>query len=295
MTPAQAILLGAAISAIVILAALFLLRRPIVKAIEDGRLFGIDIGPKGARLLVGPAVHDEPPPSAPGPTPLVAKSDDIPDPKLVRFVPPFPPGKFRIVPLPRPEPPPFFNWRYVPTGKIVIYDIPFFLLPVGDPLGNLMGHLVMTAQPSQLNEADIKQVDMQATRAVAVHFLISAGHGWRSHEGVDFLYKRVGHIDFGFRDGSSQRCDLVLGRNLREWAFGNSTNLVTEIDLAAAKPAWLSHDSTKRFDFLTVAIDGGPRDLVAITLVGKFEHDHPGKVISTPAAIISAATVERDA
>ena len=51
----------------------------------------------------------------------------------------------------------------------------------------------------------------------------------------------------------------------------------------------------RRVPLLTIAVEGGPKDLASITLVAKFEHDHPGKVISTPAVIVSAATIERQA
>ena len=293
MTTAQAILIGAGITTVAMLVVVILVRRPIVRAIESGRFFGIDIGLRGAKLLVGPSVTEEPPPEARESGVEPSPREETPDPKLVRFIPPLPPGRFRIAPLPRPVPPPFYNWPYAPTGKLVIYDIPFFLLPVGDDLGNLKGHLVLTAQPSNENAPDLKEIRVQVDRVRAVHILISAGHGWRSHEGVDFLYKRIGYLDFHFAEGTSQREPLVLGKNLREWAFGNNPNLVTELDTSAAKPAWLSHDSTKRIDLLSIPIEQSPRDLQRIEVVGKFEHDHPGKSISTPATIISAITLER--
>lgn len=293
MNTTQAIMLGAGITTVAILIVVILFRRSIVSAIESGRFFGIDIGLRGAKLLVGPSVTDVPSPEVPETEIVPTPPDETPDPKLVRFIPPLPPGKFRIAPLPRPTPPPFYNWPYAPTGKFVIYDIPFFLLPVGDDLGNLKGHLVLTVQPSNENIPDVKEIRVQIDNVIVVHILISAGHGWRSHKGVDFLHRRIGYVDLHFADGMSQREPLILGKNLREWAFGNSPNLVTELDMNAARPAWLSHDSTKRIDLLSIPIGGGAKDIHRIELVGKFEVDHPGKSFSTPATIISAVTLER--
>jgi len=215
------------------------------------------------------------------------------DPKLVRFIPPLHPTQFKILNLPRPEPPPFFRWPYAPTGKLPIYGIPFFLLPVTDPAGVPKGHLVVDVQPSQDNSPSTEIVEARVTQARRLHLLISAGHGWRMHEGVQFLNRRVGYLRLRFADGEEQRIDLVLGKHLREWAFGNNTNLVTELDLSLARPAWLSHNSTRRFDLLTLDINGGPRDLDAIDVTAQFEDDHLGKRLSTPAIIVSAITVER--
>jgi len=215
------------------------------------------------------------------------------DPKLVRFIPPLRPTQFKILNLARPDPPPFFHWPYAPTGKIPFYCIPFFLLPVTDPGGIPQGHLVVNVQPSQDNAPSTETIEAKVSSAQRVHILISAGHGWRMHEGVQFLHRRVGYIRLHFADGTEQRMDLILGRHLREWAFGNNTDLVTELDLSLAKPAWLSHNSTRRFDLLTLDIDGAPRFLESVEVTAEFEDNHTGKRISTPAIIVSAITVER--
>lgn len=215
------------------------------------------------------------------------------DPKLVRFIPPIPPTKFRTLNLPRPDPPPWFHWAYAPTGKIPFYGIPFFLLPVTTPAGDPKGHLVIDVQPSQDNHPSTQIVEADVPRARSVHLLISAGHGWRMHEGVQFLNKRIGYLMLRFSNGESQRVDLVLGRHLREWAFGNNTNLVTELDPDLSKPAWLSHNSICRFDLLTINVSNGPKDLHSIDVTAEFEDDHPDKKISTPSIIVSAITVER--
>lgn len=215
------------------------------------------------------------------------------DPKLVRFIPPLPPTKFKIVNLPRPEPPPWFNWPYAPTGKMLLYGIPFFLLPVTDQAGNPKGHLVIDVQPSKDNDPSTQIVEARVAGAKRVHFLISAGHGWRVHEGIQFLNRRIGYLKFRFINGEEQKVGLILGKHLREWAFGNSTNLVTEIDHNIVKPAWLSHNSTCRFDLLTIDIDNKPKDIESIEVTAVFEDKHPNRKISTPSIIVSAITIER--
>jgi hypothetical protein len=220
------------------------------------------------------------------------EADQI-DPKLVRFIPPLRPTQYRILGLPRPLGQKFYNYQFAPVGKVPIYGIPFHLIPVADADAAMRGHLVIDLQPTKTNEARNAQVEAEVRNAKVVHFLISAGHGWRMHEGVQFLNRRIGYLRFVFEVGPSQRFDLVLGKHLREWAFGNNTNLVTEIDLEFTRPAWLSHDSTKRIDILTVPLDSPPRNLILIEAVAEFEDDHAGLLIDTPAIIISAITVER--
>lgn len=245
---------------------------------------------------VAPA-PDEPPTEPPASVEEIAKEASVSpadvDPKLVRFIPPLPAGKFRTIGLPRPQPPPYFNYPFAPSGKLVLYGIPFFLLPIVDSLGAMRGHLVVDVQPSQANDPSASRMDAQVKEAKVAHFLISAGHGWRMHEGLQFLHKRVGFVRFHFSDAYEQRSDLILGKHLREWAFGNSTALVTELNLSIAKPAWLSHDSSKRFDLLSLELEQGHGDLSSIEVVAQFEDNHEGQEISTPSIIVSAVTIER--
>ncbi len=216
----------------------------------------------------------------------------IPDTKLVRFSPPFKPGRFSIVRIPESDPSQTYKFPLTPMGITVIYGIPFFLWPVADETQRISGHRVLTAQPSQLNSPSRKAVKAKANRIMKIHFLLSAGHGYREHEGVAFLNKRIGFLELEFASGDNQRIELVLGQNIREWAFGNSVNLVEEIDTEKARPAWLSHDSRYRFDLLSINVDNAPRALARIILTAHFEDDHIGKAISTPAVIISGITCE---
>lgn len=217
------------------------------------------------------------------------------DPKLVRFIPPLSPTQFKIINLPRDGHVGVFNWPYSPSGKIVPYGIPFYLVPMLDSANMMRGHLVIDLQPDEKNMPKSSNIEARAEDISFAYMLISAGHGHRMHEGIQFLHRRVGYVRFEFSDGSEQRTDFVLGQHLREWAFGNSPNSVTEIDLSWTKPAWLSHNSTRRFDMLTIPIDGAPRDLESIELAAQFEDDHPGISARTPSIIVSAITLGRAA
>lgn len=74
--------------------------------------------------------------------------------------------------------------------------------------------------------------------------------------------------------------------------FPVPAGLVTELDTDQAKPAWLSHDSRRRMDLMTVKVAGGPKTLKAIHIQAEFEGDLQGKSIDTPSIIISGITAE---
>lgn len=293
------IILGASIITIIVI--VLILRKPIAEAIRAGEPFKMDLSLRGAKLNVGSpktSAHPEQtasPPDSEQTEPANKSAEQASmhvDVKLVRFIPPLQRGRYRIVTLPLQEPPEYFNWPYSPTGLSVYYEIPFLLLPVFNSEGRSFGHAVLTVQPSEENVADVKTINAVESRITHVHFLISAGHGWREHNGLTFLHRRIGYLEISFSDGTSQRVNMILGRNIREWAFGNNPNLVTEIDLSLTRPAWHSHDSTKRFDLMSVQIENGPKDIQSIRVVGEFEDSHSGVWLRTPAIIVSAITCE---
>jgi hypothetical protein len=215
------------------------------------------------------------------------------DSKLIRFIPPLNPTQFKIIRIPDEHPSPYYNYQFAPMGMLILYNIPFFLLPVIDSRGASIGHQVIDLQPGILNEPRSWNFTEAINNVKAIHVLISSGHAWRMHEEVQFLYRRVGYIRLKFSDGTEQRTDLILGKHLREWAFGNNPNLVTEIDNDWLMPAWLSHDSTKRIDLLTIPISGPLKTLANIEIVADFEIAHPDKHFKSPSIIVSAITVER--
>jgi hypothetical protein len=84
---------------------------------------------------------------------------------------------------------------------------------------------------------------------------------------------------------------LVLGKNIREWAYGNQGNLVRVIDYDSAKPIWIAHDYSCLLDLMPVTVTEGPKTLITIRIVAEFEETYPG--ITKPATRISAVTCER--
>jgi hypothetical protein len=214
------------------------------------------------------------------------------DPKLSDLIPPLEPMRFKIVNLPDHPGTPFFNWLLTPIGLTMVYQTPFFLEPFFANDGTFLGHKVIDIQPAMGNVAQIAEVPLHVEGVSKLHFLLSAGHGRAEHEGVRFLGKRIGYIELEFADGTSQRENLILGKHLREWAYGNPGNLVREVDYTLTKPAWVSHNFTRRIDYMSIGIEGEPKELSFIRVVAKFEED-PKKPISTPAIIISAITCER--
>lgn len=215
------------------------------------------------------------------------------DPKLIYFTPPYQPSQYKIIDLPKQYPLKYYNWPYSPIGLSPFLGIPFFLAPVQDGDGKPAGHLVIDLQPLYGNQPKIETIQVRAENVERIHFLLSAGHGWRVHKDIQFLFKSIGIIRLEFADNTEQKINLVLGKNIREWAFGNSPHLVTEIDISLSKPAWLSHDGMRRIDMMSVDIDGGPKTIKTIRVEAKFDGDLQGKWVDTPSIIISAITLER--
>jgi hypothetical protein len=285
--PAKTWLLGGLFVLLFILLAIVVILAFVRPEALHGQRPEIAIAPEKTRTSSPEAVHD------------VARESGIQpelvDPTLIPFIPPLSAARFKTIELPRHEPPKFYQYPYAPTGLVVIYDIPFSLLPVHDAAGNPMGHLAVNLQPTPQNKPDSEVIPVDASNVCAVHFLIAAGHGWPQRGGVTLLYRRIGYIRMRFSDGGEQTVNLVLGRNIREWAFGNDPKLVTEIDTSQAKPAWLSHDSRRRIDLLSAQIEHGPKHINRIEIVAEFGEDHPDREVVLPAILVSAITLERQA
>ena len=212
------------------------------------------------------------------------------DPKLKSMIPPWS-TRYRMIEVP--DGSPLYRLHHALTGLVVVSQIPFYLRPEFDKDDKLLGHHAIVVQPGENNAERVEQIDYQVDGVSNIHFLIAAGHGWAEHAGVQFLDRNIGRIELVFDDKSTQPVNLVLGKNVREWAYGNSpTGLVREIDYLATKPAWLSYDDHYLLDILSVSIDNGPKDLVRIRVVAKFEED-PSKKIKLPSIIISGITCER--
>lgn len=293
MDPVLGILGGAAIIAAALFGVTLLFRDPIRKRIESGAHFETSISTREAKLILGASKEDRTAVSSLPSSEAASPKALLTDARLMHVVPPLGPTRFETVKLPRRKPPKFYNWSYAPTGLLIMEQIPFFLQPVGDEAGRLIGHQTIDLGPADDNTATIDEIPVGVKSVSTVHFLLSAGHGFASHEGVQFLGKRIGYLEFEFAGSITQRTDLILGKNIREWAFGNHPDLVRDVDYDLTKPAWVSHDNTRRIDRMSVPVDGGPRTLERIRVVAKFEDEHLEKRMLLPAVIISAITCER--
>jgi len=75
----------------------------------------------------------------------------------------------------------------------------------------------------------------------SVHLLINARGGWKSQPetGTWLEGSKIGGIDLVFAHRTSQSTDLILGRNIREWAIGNAPDrLVSKVTDSACHLAW---------------------------------------------------------
>jgi len=210
------------------------------------------------------------------------------DPRLRNLVPPLS-QRFRMVQLPPVQPPTVYGTPYAPVGLLMIDEIPFFLEPFFDPGGRLLGHRTITVQPGEHNAERIVVIPANIRSVAQLHCLLAAEHGWTERDGVQFVDKRIGYIELVFVDQSVQRVDLVLGRDIREWAFGNSPELVRDINQITTKPAWISHDTHYLIDVLSIPVRHKQPDLTSIRIIAKFQDD-PGTSILLPAILISAIT-----
>jgi hypothetical protein len=278
--------------AVVIIAMMF--RDSIRKRIESGASFESSFGPTGAKLLLGPSDKEAPAlPSAAQPQQV--SEPLLTDAKLIKLIPPLDPKRFKTITLPAHQPPPVYKLPDAPTGLFMLNQIPFFLQPVVDAARNLIGHQVIDIAPGHGNAATVEEVPANVQDVTAVHFLLSAGNGHVTWEGVQFLGKQIGHVELLFADNTTQRVNLLLGKHIREWAFENFPGLVRDIDPALTQPAWVSYDNAHRIDYMPVSVGGGPKTLKHIRVVAQFEDKHLEKPIALPAIIISAITCERKA
>ena len=223
--------------------------------------------------------------------PLAAPLSHPSDPRLKNLVSPIS-THFKILEVAGRKLQGLYKLSTAPTGLLMIDNVPFILAPAFDDKGILHGHFTIDVQPNEDNIEQVEEIHAEIEGISKVHFLISAGYGWPTREGVQFLDKPIGYIEFKFTDGTSQLTRLVLGKSIREWAFGNSPELVKDIDYMTTRPAWISHDNYHLFDIMSIEIDDAPKNLSTLRIVGKLGYD-PKKSLRMPATIISAITCER--
>ncbi len=293
METVYGILGGSVILALAVIIIVLIFKDPIRRRIESGSSFESSFGPRGARLVLGPSEASKEVASSTT-TQDSPSSGSLPiDAKLIHVVPPLEPDRFMTIELPHHQPPQFYHHSYAPTGLIIIHQVPFFLRPVVDEAEKPIGHQAIDIKPSGDNVAAIEEVPVHVQDVSLVHLLLSAGHGFASRDGVQLLGKRIGYFEFVFSDGTNSKTDLVLGKNIREWAFAKYADLVRQVDYNLTKPAWIAHDNAHRIDYMKVALPEAPKTLEVVRVVAKFEDEHPNKSLVHPAILISAITCER--
>lgn len=212
------------------------------------------------------------------------------DPKLSNLIPDLS-RKFKIVKLPVYQPNKIFGVWHAPLGLLLIHQVPFFFEPGFDTNNNITGHCTINLQPSKDNMEQVETIFAKINQVTKVHFMLAAGHGWTEQQGIQFLGKQIGCIELEFED-ENQTTKIILGQQIREWAFGNAPTLVRHISDKNTKPAWFSYDSHYLIDMFTVIVENGPKNLTGIKIIAKFEVTSE-KLTSYPAIIINAITCER--
>lgn len=137
-------------------------------------------------------------------------------------------------------------------------------------------------------------IDLQPSirRPIAAHFLVNAGGAQSSHRG-----RTLGRLRFRFTDDTSMTEELVLGKNIREWAIGNASPglLVTNVDpTSAVKIAWSGRNVSGNdaiMDCLTIFLQKGQRkpplhQIEVVRDVG------PGATRDNLGFFVSAITIE---
>lgn len=214
------------------------------------------------------------------------------DPRIENFLSKRFRGRFTMVPIPEVVPPKHFGVAHAPIGLFMVDEVPFLLKPAFSENNALLGHHVIDIQPSLDNIERVVEIPVRSGSTIKVYCLLSAGYGWAEREGVQFVNKRIGFIELVFDDKTTQRADLILGKNIREWAFGNSPELVNRVDSNLTHTAWISYDNHYRIDITSIAVGENNKraeNLTRIRIVAKFE-EYLEKRIMTPSIRISAIT-----
>jgi hypothetical protein len=284
------------IIAIFLLIMIILFRKPIVERIQSGSPVEVSLAPRGGKLYLGVPNKEEGLLQSRRSQELISPGTLQRDSRLAHLTPYPDLLRFQTISFPSIEPLKRYDYLHAPVGSIIIHNIPFFLQPIIVNDGNtygIVGHHAIDIQPGDGNTETVETIPAEIQNVKGIYFLLSAGHGWRIWEGVQYAGREIGRIELEFADHSRQIKRIVLGKNIREWAFGNNTNLVTEIESGETKPAWVSWDNTHRIDFMPIDIEDGPKYLKNIHIIAKLEFDPSQKPAMRPATIISAITCER--
>ena len=158
-----------------------------------------------------------------------------------------------------------------PRGKIWLGDV-LFEIAGKEHTGELMG---ISVTPDRANHAKVRTIVEQVDSVIEIDVIVSAGnaHKFEPSDKVPFEGKRIGRIELHFEGVPSQIVDLILGRNIREWAIKNPGVVDTFSDKIAMQNVWQSLNGRFIQDMLRIPVQGGPKRLVRIKIVGEFGED----------------------
>ena len=162
-----------------------------------------------------------------------------------------------------------FSVMGAPNGSIILGGVPFKVET------REHGALMTMVKPTSTNEAAVRDLNVRCANVVSVYFLISADwaikswQGARPGEGWD--EKIIGQITLTFRDGTRQEQELRLGHHLRDTSVGNQPWAVDQIRSKQTRQVWLSSDERFALDMLRIDIEGSPKHLENIRIIGKLE------------------------
>ncbi len=123
-----------------------------------------------------------------------------------------------------------------PTGEVVFNGVPFLISQDRKGIFNT----------SALRGKDTVHLKLSKSfkGVTSVYFLINSGNSLKENEGETF-----GIIKFGFEENIFQQTDLILGKNIREWAPGNLPpgRLADTVIDSLSQPAWVgtNHSGNK--------------------------------------------------
>lgn len=132
------------------------------------------------------------------------------------------------------------------------------------------------------------QWETEIPNPVSVYLLLQAGWGLSRYDG-----ERIGEVRLSFSDGSSVDTPLILGFNIRDWAW-ESGAAVNTVSSSTSQPAWQGNapDGTPGgMDVLTIDVPSGQSQL---TLTGVRVSDTSQSAIGevNPCIHLVALTVE---
>jgi hypothetical protein len=126
-----------------------------------------------------------------------------------------------------------------PLGEVRFGGVKFLL----KPKFSIFDTTKQMRQPQPVDGTTLVSLQLPESRewVRSVHILINASGGRKSHPETSTLLEgsKIGSIKLAYTDGTSQDTDLVLGRNIREWAIGNAPDeLVSRVTDSTCQLAW---------------------------------------------------------